>query len=281
MEIISKISKGTNMDQVYIPKKRIGFSIGSYVILKPLYEINDKVDEKILFYNVNYLEPVKLTIINEIFSEVENNVENYENIIITGSFLDRGFNFSDIDILIIKEEKINNSYKGTYQNNITKIKEILGKKIGINIHIILIDIKTLLKGLSTDPLYQTMLSSCVSKKRFVYNIRRATNYKILDLHLLKSKLLIDNFDYLSGKEKYELLRNAVSISLFIENKKISKDNINHEINKMFGKQMDKKIKDNLIADKINFLKKYKIYYNNLFSVIIKGIKNASKQKQAD
>ena len=50
---------------------------------------------------------------------------------------------------------------------------------------------------------------------------------------------------------------------------------------MFGKQMDKKIKDNLIADKINFLKKYKIYYNNLFSVIIKGIKNASKQKQAD
>lgn len=272
MEIISKISKGTNMDQVYIPKKRIGFNIGSYVVLKPLYEINEKVDEKRFFYNVKYLEPIKLTIINEIFSEVENNVEKYENIIITGSFLDKGFNFKDIDILIISEDKIEEE----------QIKKVLERKleikIGITVHLILISSKTFLKGLSTDPLYQTMLSSCVSKKRFVYNIKRVINYKILDLHLLKSKLLIDNFEYLSGKEKYELLRNAVSIGLFIENKKISKDNINSEINKIFGKQTDKEIKDNIIADKTNFLKKYKIYYNNLFSVIIEGMKNASKQK---
>ena len=36
MEIIAKISRGSKMDQVYIPKNRGGFSIGSYVILKPI-----------------------------------------------------------------------------------------------------------------------------------------------------------------------------------------------------------------------------------------------------
>ena len=56
---------------------------------------------------------------------------NPEKIIIFGSYAKNKATSrnSDIDILIIKEEKINNSYKGTYQNNITKIKEILEKKI--------------------------------------------------------------------------------------------------------------------------------------------------------
>jgi len=34
MELIAKISKGSKMDQVYIPKNRIGFSAGSYVMMR-------------------------------------------------------------------------------------------------------------------------------------------------------------------------------------------------------------------------------------------------------
>ena len=270
MEIISKISKGSKMDQVYIPKNRIGFNVGSYVVLKPLQEIEKtkKKTEKPFFYNIKEVEPIKLAIISEIFNEIEKNSENNENIIITGSFLDKGFNFNDVDIIIISENKTEKK----------QIREILERKTGISVHLISIDSKTMLKGLSTDPLYQTMISNCVSKNRFVYNVKREINYKILDLHLLKSKMLIENFDYLKGKEKYEMIRNTMSIDLFVKNKKVSKNNVDKEINKLFGKDMDKKIKDNTIVDKTEFFKKYRNLYNKLVSKVLIEIKNAPKQK---
>ena len=103
MEIISKISKGSKMDQIYIPKNRMGFSIGSHVIIKPL-ELENPT-EKPYFYNIHSIEPVKLKLVDEIF-KIISNTTSYDNIIITGSFLDSGFNFEDIDILIIYERKL-------------------------------------------------------------------------------------------------------------------------------------------------------------------------------
>ncbi|MEK6793081.1 MAG: hypothetical protein AABX95_04645, partial [Nanoarchaeota archaeon] len=98
MEIISKVSLGSRMDQVYIPKNRIGFDIGNYVIIKPLnLEIEKKPLEKIYFYRIKNIVSIKLEIINEVFIIIDKYVQNYENIIITGSFLEEGFHFNDID----------------------------------------------------------------------------------------------------------------------------------------------------------------------------------------
>jgi len=36
MVIISKISKGSKMDQIYLPKNRSNLNIGDYVIISPL-----------------------------------------------------------------------------------------------------------------------------------------------------------------------------------------------------------------------------------------------------
>ena len=36
MEIISRVSKGSKMDQIYIPKNRAGLTIGEYVVITPL-----------------------------------------------------------------------------------------------------------------------------------------------------------------------------------------------------------------------------------------------------
>ena len=38
MEIIAKISKGSKMDQIYIPRNRESFPAGSFVIIKLLEE---------------------------------------------------------------------------------------------------------------------------------------------------------------------------------------------------------------------------------------------------
>ena len=262
MEIIAKISKGSRMDQVYIPKQRSGFPIGNYVIIKSI----DKKEEerkKLNFYGLKSVEPIKIEIVERIIGIIDKSIEN-NNIIITGSFLEKGFDFNDIDILII------GSNKGKEED----IKKELMKYLGIEAHIIILDNKSLLNGLSNDPLYQTMLSRCVSKRKFILKRGRKINYKILDLHLLKSKVLIDNFDILNGNEKYDLVRNMTAIYLFLKEKKISVDLINKEIDKIFDAGAEE-IKQNIINKK-KFIKKYKKIYNVTFKKILEGIKNDSK-----
>ena len=186
--------------------------------------------------------------------------------IITGSFLEAGFDFKDIDVLLITDKKMENG----------NINSHFEGKFGISIHTIPISFKSILKGLATDPLFQMMLSKFVSKERVIFKIKNEVNYKLLDLHLLKSKSLIGNFDFLPGKEKYKLTRNLIAIGLFIENKKISMETINNKIESYFGKGIIKNIKENLL-DK-DFLNKYKKLYNEIFKMLLDGIKNGSKQE---
>jgi len=253
------------MDQIYIPKKRVDFTVGSYVAIRQL-ETTAEEEIKPFFYNIKHLEPIKTKIIKEIFKNL-NEIIKCDNIIITGSFLEEGFRFNDIDIILVSEEKIDTK----------QLVDLLGSRIGPKFHLILISNKALIKGLSADPLYMLMLSKCVAKKRFVYSAKPKINYKLMDLHLLKSKLLIDNFDFLTGDEKYEMTRNFVAINQFISKKKMTKDKIDLAINNFFGKKTVQRLKNNLLLTK-DFLKKYKKVYNNTQNRILKGIKDESKQE---
>jgi len=248
------------MDQIYIPKKRIDFTVGSYVAIRQLEDINP------FFYNIKYLEPIKTKIIKEIFKNLNDMVE-CDNIIITGSFLEEGFRFNDIDVILVTEEKVDT----------TQLINLLESEIGPKFHLILISNKALIKGLSTDPLYMLMLSRCVAKTMFAYKVNSKIDYKLMDLHLLKSKLLIDNFDFLTGDEKYEMTRNFVAINQFISKKEITKDGIDLAINNFFGNKTVQKLKNNLLLTK-DFLKKYKKAYNDTQNKILMGIKDESKQK---
>jgi len=118
-------------------------------------------------------------------------------------------------------------------------------------------------------------------------------YKYLDAQLIKSKILINNFDYLTGKEKYKLVRNLIAIYLFIKNKKISEENLENGIKKNLNTNAED-IKNNLIKEnsgkifinsssgksqiKEDFVKKYKNFYHNLEEEIIK---NAAKQEKTN
>ena len=267
--MIGKVSTGSKMDQIYLPKNRSGFAIGNYVVIKPLEEGREKENfaEKLYFYGVKKLEPVKLGIVEEIMRIIDKTFGDYENIFVTGSFLEEGFHFNDVDILTVTEDKLNQKI----------IKENIEKKIGIKAHVLFLSNKELTRGLETDPLYQIMLSKCVSKKRFVYKTKPKIDYKMLDLHLLRSKALIDNFDVLSGDEKYDLIRNIIAIYLYLENNKLSKELVDNKIKVAFDLKDIKELKQNLI-DKKDFLKKCKLIYNKTFSKILQGIEDGSKQK---
>ena len=272
MEMVGRVSMGSRMDQIYISKNRSGFAIGNYVVIKPLEEGREKENpaEKLYFYGVKKLEPIKLGIVEEIMAIIDRIFSGYENIFITGSFLEEGFHFNDVDVLIMTKNSKD-------KPNSRIIKENIERETGIKIHILFLSNKELIGGLETDPLYQIMLSKCVSKKRFVYKIKNKMNYKLLDLHLLKSRALIDNFNILNGDEKYGLIRNAIAIYLYLKNNKVSKELVDDKIKSVFDLKDIKELKQNLI-DKKDFLKKYKLIYNQTFSEILKRIENASKQK---
>ena len=193
MEIIAQISKGSKMDQIYLSKNRIGYPIGQNVIIAPLEsKIKLKQSFKPYFYDVIALEPLKLEMIKDIFGIIEG--LSPENIIITGSFLEKGFKFNDIDIVIIKNGKI----------DVQKIQDKIEELTKIETHVISLSLETLVAGLSIDPLYSLMISKCISKKRLIFNVKRVFDYKLLDFQLLKSKILPDNFNFLTGDEKSKL-----------------------------------------------------------------------------
>jgi len=258
MVISGKVSKGSRMDQIYLPKERVpGFEIGTTVLIQPAIE---KTQLRPYYYNVQYLEPIKTIVVEEIL----NYLEYMDNVIITGSFLEKGFEFEDIDIILITNNKIDSK----------RIENHFKESLGVKSHIIVMNFKTLLKGISTDPLFQMLVSKFVSKKRVIFKTRTTVNYKLLDLHLLKSELLIINFYFLTGRKKYKFVRNLFAIILFLDKKKINTESINKEISRCFGEDMVRNIKENLV-DK-SFLEKYKRIYENTFKRIMKGVKNGPK-----
>lgn len=276
-ELIAKISKGTKMDQIYLSKERISeFSIGNYVLIKPLSAKSPEIEEKqkeqlkLNFYNIKNIPEIKFRIAEEIFKNIQK-YSNQENIILTGSFLNDGFNFNDLDVIIIKEKK-------QQKNEEEILKSKLEEKFGVNFHILFLTNKELIEGLSSDPLYENMLSKCISLKKIVFNIKRKINPKILDLHLLKSKTLIENYDILNGKEKYYLTKNMLSILLFIEGKRISDETISKELKNSLNTN-PKEIQENFLNKK-EFIKVYKEIYEKTFNKIM-NILNKENQKNKD
>jgi predicted nucleotidyltransferase len=176
MEILSRISKGSKMDQIYIPKNRMGGGIGDYVVIKLVSsEEQRKIPAKPFLYGLSKIEPIKIEIINKILSILAD--KSLENVIITGSFLEKGFNFNDIDILVVSEEQ-----------NLGKKEKIESKiinMIGLKPHIIIISKKALISGLETDPIYENMISRCVSRERIIFNYNRKIMPQLLDLQVLK------------------------------------------------------------------------------------------------
>ena len=265
--IIGRISRGSKMDQIYLPKRRIGFIPGEYVIISPLVNhLGEKeLSVKLNFYGLKKLEPVKVNLIEEIVKRIRNKV-NVDNIIFTGSFLEKGFRFNDIDILLISESE--------KSIEISLIKKEIEEFSGIKPHLICLSNKTLSSGLSNDPLYNLMLSKCVSLNKIIFNVKRKINYKLLDLNLLKSKNLIENFSILNGDEKYYLTLNMISILMFIQDRKLSKEIVEKEIERLFGIKIND-LKGNMIEE--SFILKYKEIFNKTFLLVLDNIKGEERK----
>ena len=265
--LIKRISKGARFNQIYLQKNEgAGFEPGKSVVISPLENIISK-EPPIFEYNVK-LESLKREIVKLVFKIVDSH-GHYGNIIITGSFLDEGFNFEDIDIIIINSVNIEKD----------EIKNTIERNTGINTHLTLIDSESFNRGIRRDPLFRLMIDRYVSTKRAIFRNDRELNYKLLDIHLLKNKNLIEGYDLFSIKQRKKLLRDFISIKLFSENKKVTIKSIEKETNMLFGRD----IIENLFyygnnEEKHKFIAKLKKEFNKLEEHILK---NVTKQAWSD
>jgi len=260
-KIVKRISKGTRFNQIYLQKNEgLGFETGKNVIIMPLEEAIEE-EPSIFEYNVK-LESLKKEIIKEIFKCV-NEEGDSDNIIITGSFLNKGFNFEDIDIVIVNPSKIDEY----------SLKYMIEERIGADTHLILIESESLNRGIRRDPLFRLMTERFVATKRTIFRKERDTNYKLLDIHLLRNKNLIEGYDLLNIRQRKKLLRDFVSIKLFSENKEVTIKSIEKETEKIFGKEIVERIFFH--GDKKQeFMKKLKDEFNRVEKRILY---NAAKQ----
>lgn len=264
MELIARVSKGSAMDQIYLPKQRHGLPAGSYVLITPA--LQEKKTQEPVLYGIKKVEPLKIEIAKRIFSLIEKRVE-CRNTIITGSFVKQGFRFRDIDVLIVSEEK---------KVNEKELAEQIEQEIGVKIHALVLTDKELALGVARDPLYTLMVSKCIAKKRFVYHLqKRIIKPQLLDLHLLKSKFVFYNLDFILGDDLYYLTRNMVAIALFLRGR-VSAEQVERRIEQIFDSS-EEKIRRKEIGKRV-FLKKYKEFYNATFESILRHAHDA-KQKQ--
>lgn len=260
--IVKKISKGSRFNQIYLKKNEgIGFEPYQEVLITPLQDVI-RSEPTVFQYNIK-LDTIKKEIVKSIFKIIIDNITS-GNILITGSFLNKGFNFNDIDILIIDGKKVN---KGILKRKIIE-------SIGIRPHIIEISMKNLIIGINRDPLFLLMVDRYVSNQRLIFKKKRDINYRLLDAYLVRCKNLVDGFDAYSIEQRKKILRDFISIKLFVEKKELTLKNIELEVNKIFGrKTMDKMINFGDKYAELKFIKKFKRYYNNLEKNIIS---NAAK-----
>ncbi|MBS3162709.1 hypothetical protein J4467_02190 [Candidatus Woesearchaeota archaeon] len=226
--LISKISRGSVMDQIYLSKNRKSLKVGSYVTIQ---EIKSPSIINPYYHNVSYIEPIKYNIIKSIFEFLEAE----ENVLVTGSFLEEGFSFEDLDLIVF--------------GNVSGIQEFVKSNYGIDVHIIEINSNEFNKGINTDPLFQMIASKFIAKNRIILNINNQINYKLMDLALVKSELILTNYEISSGPEKYKLLRNAFAIKRFIENKQVSKEFIDKDIENYFYNGFINDFQKNIILGK--------------------------------
>lgn len=261
--MIAKVSKGSVMDQIYLPRQREGFSIGSYVEIRPITQ--NKV-ENLVFYNTQQVEPIKIHIIKEIFKIIDPN-NSVENIIVTGSFVNEGFHFNDIDIIVISDKDIDQKMIQT------RLEETLGGKF----QVIVLSKKEFQDALLQEPMMDCMAQKCVSSRSFVVPSTKQMKWKSLDLGLLSSELLIENFPILTTNERYKQVRNLVATYNFIENKHMR--SVDDSIDDLFGKGISASLKNGTLELK-DFRKKYKRIYKKLQRTIFAGFKYDSEQKQS-
>lgn len=264
MKLIARISKGSVMDQIYLPKQRSGLQVGSYVLITPA--LQEKKTQEPVLYGIKKIEPLKIEIARRIFFLVEKSIE-CQNIVVTGSFVKRGFGFRDIDVLIVSYEK---------KANEKELAEQIEQEIGVKSHVLVLTDKELSLGVARDPLYALMISRCVAYKRFTYHVqKRIVDYKLLDINLLGSKVVFYSFDIMPGDDIYYAVRNMVAVDLFL-NGKASAEQVEKKIEYIFRFSENEIRRKEL--NKAGFLKKYKQFYRETFEKIL-ALAHDAKQKK--
>lgn len=214
MRFITKISKGSNFNQIYIPKdKSYEFPAGKMVEVK-LLEI------PLVFSHFLNISEFKEKLIKDIFAFLDN--FDIKQKIVCGSFLMRKIDYRDIDVLLIVEKR--------NEKKENQIYEKLIEKFNLNFHVIFIEEKMFERLKEICPLTRSMLYRSVSDKQVILPKRKIDKKHLQFLLMMPEDLLKIKTN---SRIFYDNIRRLIAIEFFLANKEENPEKIEKETGKIF------------------------------------------------
>lgn len=229
-KFIKNVSKGSRFNQVYVPKD-----------MESLIEVGDEVEVRLikkhigLHYskNLKKLSEFKEGLIKGIFSFLN---ENFDIVAIfaVGSFLTEKINYNDIDIVLIKDKKINDFEEAVYGK--------LVEKFNLKFHLLAIEEKKILDLLKICPLTMSMFSKFICNKPFNIEKERFIDKKHIKFLLMMPYDLLEI--RLSSRSFFDSIRRLITIERFLKNKILDTEDINIEIKHFMPEILYRKVRNN-------------------------------------
>lgn len=256
MKFVRKVSKGTNFNQIYVPKEVSEiFEIGSLVEVKLLKKPTTLCYSK----NLKKLSDFKEKLINELFSFL-NKFQEIKQMFVVGSFLTEKIEYNDIDVLIILEREDRELEKKIYGELIDKFN--------LKFHLLFMTKERFILLSEICPLTRSMLYFHVSNKEFSLPKRKVDKRHIKFLMMMPEDLLEIKME---SKVFYDNIRRIICIERFLIGKDENPTKINLELKKTVGNEIYEIIKmNNEIND--NILKKLREIIQKKINKIGKLIK---------
>lgn len=214
-----------------------------------------------IFYFPSHLKlpEFKEKIVQETFKFLSNH--GYRHCFVVGSFLSRGVDYQDIDVVLIGQEQ-------------TTIGKELEEYMGLKFHLLFFGEKKLTELLGICPLTRLMFSRYLSSAETELNKkRRKINIPHLEYLLMMPEDLLEISP--NSKIFYDNTRRLVAIERFLKGEEENIEKLNKEVALLLGERLAFRLKENQEINKENLHFIRRVFLEKIKK--IKGILHGKKR----
>ena len=230
---IHTVSKGTNFNQIYIPREwRAIFEPGDEVEVRLVKKLISIYSAK----NTPPLTPFKESLARQVFSLLRG-FPAIGQVFIVGSFITQLIGFKDIDVLIVGD---------TASGPKLNIEEILQRAINLQFHCMVVPQSRFEKLRKSCPLIRNMLLACVSNKPIIPLPPKEIDKSHIQYLLMMPEDILEIT--VGSRSYYDNLRRLVVIENFLADKEAFNAVVQKTIERLLSQPLLGMVKDNIPID---------------------------------
>lgn len=225
-----KISKGSNFNQIYVPREvESDFEVGDIVEVR-------LIEKRIKVYfskNIKKLSDFKKRLILDIFGFL-NRFREIKQVFIVGSFLFEKVDYRDIDLVLVARKE--------NEKRLDKVYDALAEEFNLKFHVIIFPEEKFGRLLEIDPLTRSMFFYYISSKDFKLPAERIIdkNHIQFILMLPEDVLGLD----VESRMFYDSLRRVLTIEQFLKKSNEDPVFINRKLQSLLGNYLFMRLKNN-------------------------------------